>query len=125
MDDAIVSVNIRSNQVDQDTQKRFVREAKWIVREDYEQKDQSYDEPSSKKGSRLSPKSQDKVKRLAAQKTTQYKSDKLRHVDIQSMDAFMALLKQARVSEDIVKPKQKLVETQQMSSDLIEIKVTK
>lgn len=36
MDDALVRINIRSNQVDQDTQKRFLREAKWIVKEDYE-----------------------------------------------------------------------------------------
>lgn len=55
----------------------------------------------------------------------EYKSDKLRQADTQSMDIFCALLKQLRVSEDVQKPKQTKVEVEQETSDLIEIKVTK
>lgn len=110
MDDALVRTGIFSNKIDPETQKRFVREAKWTVREEQEQQISSNEEPSSKKGARLSPKSQTKVMRLAAKRTVEHRSDKMRHADVLGMDQLMALLKQSRESEEVVKPKQKLVE---------------
>lgn len=122
IDDGLFEVPIGNIKVDQETVKRFLREAKWQVTENCE----SQEAPSSKKGQRLSPKSQAKVHRIQANKIRDFRSDILRQNDIASMDKFVNLLKASRISEEIEKKKPLLSPTEiEQATDLIEIKITK